>query len=72
MEVISDNNINYMSENSNNDYKKAPVDLKEEFIMNNNRKVKIRNVIAYLFKIVNEVQLLCEFVLFLLPLLQKN
>jgi hypothetical protein len=30
--------------NSNTNYKKVSIDLKEEFIMNNNRKVKIKQV----------------------------
>jgi hypothetical protein len=43
MEVLNDHKSNMLSE-SNSNYKKVSVDLKEEFIMNNNRKVKIKQV----------------------------
>ena len=44
MEIQYENKNSSMLSDSNVFYKKATVDLKEEFIINNNRKSKIKKV----------------------------
>lgn len=45
MEIQNENKNSSMLSDSNTFYKKVSIDLKEEFIMNNNRKLKIKKVL---------------------------
>ena len=69
MKELNESN-NYELDNKN--YKKLNTDLKEEFIMHNNRKVKIKKVSFNPSLIAQEIRLYRSPFLFLLSLLQKD
>ncbi len=67
MEMYSEHKSSILNDSSN--YNKVIIDLKEEFIQNNNRKNKIKKVNLILMNIlVYEVYLFYKFILFYISL----